>query len=339
MKSPAISKFLLGVFVLIVSIASNAQYPMSERWDHHKLTDSTLGDIHFHLYSKPSNEDKPLLVYLDGSGNYPLFYYNKDGNLGTTMTLDFDEFGKDFHIVTISKPGIPFEENLIYDEQGRSYFPMNETYLRKYSLDWRVKSCSLVIDFLVRKLNVSDKVIIMGHSEGGQVAPAVAVENERVTHLICMMNNGLNHFLDFIMNERLRAKNGEISTYQAQINVDSLFAQYESMQSNAKEINRYWYGETYLKWSSYTRTSPLESMKKLDIPILYIGGGNDSNQPIFGMDYVRLEFIRLKKDNLTYKVFPYLDHYFQEEKVSQTGEVTFEDHIKEVHRFALSWVI
>jgi len=54
----------------------------------------------------------------------------------------------------------------------------------------------------------------------------------------------------------------------------------EKIYANPSFIKDTWYGETYLKWSSFTKTTPLENMLKLTVPILYIAGGKNNNQTI-----------------------------------------------------------
>ena len=78
-------------------------------------------------------------------------------------------------------------------------------------------------------------------------------------------------------------------------------------------------------------------MLKLTIPILYIAGGKDNNQTILNMDYAKLEFLRKGKNNLTYKVYPNCNHYFQESFTTDVGKNIKTDKIDEVHQFALEW--
>ena len=48
-------------------------------------------------------------------------------------------------------------------------------------------------------------------------------------------------------------------------------------------------------------------------------GSEDPSSPIFGMDYVPLEFIRLGKTNLTYDVCLGCDHFLSQ-KISVDGQ-------------------
>ncbi|MEM9824847.1 MAG: hypothetical protein AAF985_27425, partial [Bacteroidota bacterium] len=222
---------------------------------------------------------------------------------------------------------------------GRKQYPLNEEYRRKYSLDWRSFSADRVIEDSFRKLRIdSSKVIVWGHSEGSQVAPAVAVENQRVTHVISMMGNSLNHLYDFILMERVSALNGEKLNEEAQSNIDSLYAEFEKIYNDPNSTEKEWFGETYYKWSSFTLNSPIDNMLKLDIPILYVAGGNDYHS-ILNMDYAKLEFLKQGKKNLTYKVFPNCDHFFLETKTHASGKKEWIDHMDRVNEFALQWII
>lgn len=311
---------------------------VTNNWETIGIKDSSLGEIKYHIYKNKIGEHKPLIVYLQGSKNFPLFWPNPNGWYSNSITLNVHSMSNDYHIVLISKPNTPLVDSLEIAPSGRKQYPLNQEYREKYSLDWRVNSADKVINDALKKLNVDySKVIIWGHSEGSQVAPAVAVKNKNVTHVISMMGNALNHLYDFILMERVSALKGEKSNEKAQSNIDSLYIEYEKIYNDPKSTTKEWFGESYYKWSSFTLNSPIENMLKLDIPILYVAGGNDHHS-ILNMDYAKLEFLRKRKNNLTYKVFPNCDHFFMETKTDESGKKEWIDHLDEVNDFALDWV-
>lgn len=329
-------------FLLLVFLLSNSTYGQHEsvtnNWKTVSIDDPDLGKVKYHIYKKSIDDRKPLIVYLEGSKNFPLYYLRPDGRYSTGTTLNFEAMSKEYHIVLISKPNTPFVDSIKVAPSGRKYYPLNEEYREKYSLDWRVNSADKVINDVQTKLNVDDsQIIVWGFSEGSQVAPAVAVQNKSVTHVISMMGNSLNHLYDFILQERVAALNGDKSNEEAQANIDALYAEYEKIYKDPSSTTKEWFGETYYKWSSFTLTSPVENMLKLDIPILYVAGGND-HQSILNMDYAKLEFLRKGKDNLTYRVFPNCDHFLMETKTDESGKKEWIDHLDEVNEFALEWV-
>jgi pimeloyl-ACP methyl ester carboxylesterase len=307
-------------------------------FQHYVLTKSKLKSFEVHVTKSESKTKKPLIIYLDGSGNFPIYYKTKAGRYNTSIAMDIKRYAKDYYIAVISKPGTPFKDTLQYSNSGRPYYPENDQYKELYSLDWRAETASEAINYLTKKMPIDKKrIIIIGYSEGSQVAPKVAVLNKKVTHVVCFVGNALNQLYDFILEARLKAERKQITTEESQQIVDSLYMEYGKIYQNPNAINQFWYGATYLKWSSFSKTTPLENMLKLDIPILYIAGGRDNNQTILDMDYAKLEFLRKGKTNMTYKVFPNANHFFQEETIID-GTIKKVDRIDEVHQFAIDWI-
>lgn len=329
---------LLLFACIISSLPAFAQSPMDTLFVHYTIHHPTLKDIDIHVTKDKSGKKKPLIVYLDGSGNFPIFSKTRDGRYSSSVPIRTRKYSKDYYIALISKPGVPFSDSIRIAPDGRRYYPETEDFYARYSLDWRTRAASEAIDLLIKKLPIdTDQVIVMGYSEGSQVAPAVAVLNKKVTHVVCMVGNSLNHLFDFLLDARLKAERNELSPAESQELVDSLYAQYEQIYRDPQSITKFWYGSTYLKWSSFSSVTPLENMLKLNIPILYVAAGKDHNQTILGMDYTKLEFLRKGKVNLTYKVYPQSNHFFQE-RYEADGRVKEADRIDEVHQAAIDWI-
>lgn len=73
-------------------------------------------------------------------------------------------------------------------------------------------------------------------------------------------------------------------------------------------------GHTYKYWSSMLSVNPMDSLKNLDIPILAVIGGQDEMTPVESVTYLRSEFERLGKKNLTIHIFPGCDHVLNDSK-------------------------
>ena len=301
------------------------------------LKDSLLGNVNFYVTKNKIDEEKPLLVLLDGSGNTPLYSLIKksDGSaqIFGSVSFRYNSLSDKFHVVLISKPAIPFLDSLSvdsYKEFLEKYKPSKE-YNEKISLEWRVSSASKTIDFLTKELSIKDnQVITIGYSEGGQVVPKLALKNDKVTKIVNIVGGGLNQFNDFITAERLKAQKGLISANQAQIKIDSLYLKFEDIYQNPLSTDKFWLGHTYKRWASFCKDIPLEDMVKLKIPILLISAGNDENSPITGIDYVKLEFIRQNMNNLTYKVYPNCDHWFNDQSLDT-------NLLKEMMDYVIQW--
>lgn len=270
-----------------------------------------IGEVDYYLSIDSINISKPLLVYLDGSGAFPLFQKISKG-IGSTVVLDFNELKNDYRILLISKPGIPFIDTVGNDDNGFPLYEEPSEYKEKLSLNWRVSTADNIIDYLIDKKLISpSKVVVLGFSEGAQVAPFLARTNKNVTHLLLFGGNGLNQFFDPIISVRMKAITGQLSEAEAQKDIDSLFTQYESIYNDPLSTNKNWWGHTYKRWSSFTQEDPYKCLLDLNIPIYFANGSLDENS-VLSADYIKLEFIKNRKQNLTYKTYSSYDHQFNE---------------------------
>ena len=309
-------KILFVVFAFCLNV-SYGQTDFKKEMKIFSFDSPKYGKIEFCTYNSTIDKKKPLLIFIHGSGNEPTFAYHKD--LKSYNWAAFREVGnyKDkFHVIFVSKPGVPLFDTVQKDPVNfkTSYKPTKE-FNEKYSLEWRAETASLIIDNAITLLPVeTKKIIVIGHSQGGQVAPKIAVLNKKVTHCVMLNCNSLNHLYDFILQERLAAQKGEKSFEESQNNIDSLFADYKRIFAEPESRTKFFDEETYYRWASFSDETPLENMLKLKIPIYVIAGGKDILGSVtMNTDYVQIEFLRYRKTNLTYKVYPNANHFLQDE--------------------------
>ncbi len=327
---------ILGLLSTIATV--QVKTPEEYGLKSYALNDTVLGKVNFYVTKNDIKKSKPLLIILDGSGNLPIYYQiNKPDSTkeiyGTTP-FRYNSLSKKYHVVLISKPGIPFSDSLNANSRRefiKKYKP-NKEYTEKLSLDWRVNSASKIIDFLNTELPIkNNEIIVIGYSEGGRTAPKLAVVNKKVTKVISIVGGGLNQLYNFIIEERLNASKGLITQEEAQQNIENLYKQFQDIYKNPNATDKFWLGHTYKRWASYGMESPLENMLKLNIPILLVTAGNDKNSSILGADYVQLEFLKNNKSNLTYKVYPNCDHYFIDKKNNSRK-------MNEMIEYVFSWI-
>ena len=165
-----------------------------------------LGKIEYCTFNSSINKRKPLLIFIHGSGNFPTFHYRNDLKQYAWSAFSIlQKYKDDYHVLFVNKPGIPLFDTIQIDPKtGHFDYPQNDEFDRHYSLDWRALAASMIIDRAVKDLLVDrTKIVVMGHSQGGQVAPKIAKLNQKVTHVVMLNCNVLNHLYDFILQERL----------------------------------------------------------------------------------------------------------------------------------------
>ena len=305
---------VLFMLLCILSAITHAQEITPEQlgFIESKLTTKELGEVNYFITQSDNSDKKlPLLVYLDGSGAFPLFQQVEQG-IASTLVINYQQLKQNYRIVLISKPGVPFIDTVGRNANGFPTYDSPKEYIEKISLKWRVESANLIIQDIINKHDIdTSKIVVFGFSEGAQVAPAVAANNKAITHLLLFSGNGLNQLFDPIVNARMKSQRGQISEQSAQKEIDSLFEQYKDIYKNPNSTNKTWWGHTYKRWSSFANTSPLESLVDLDIPIYLANGSLDENS-VLSADYLNLEFIKKGKTNLTYKTYSGYDHQFNQ---------------------------
>lgn len=304
-------------------------------FESYSIQDSRYGTINYYVTESEQESQKPLLLYLDGSGPIPLFQQMERG-LGSSVVIDWQNLQEEYQIVLISKPGIPLVDEVEMDPKAGPQYDAPAEYRQRLSLDWRVGTADSVIKRLLAK-GSDREVVAFGFSEGAQVAANLASTNTEIDYLLLFSGNGLNQLYDFIINARLKAERGQISHRQAQAEVDSLYNVFDDIYANPESTSLFWNGHTYKRWASFASNPPFEALRQVSIPI-YIANGSRDRNPVLSADYTRLEFLRYGKTNITYRGYPDYNHQF--------AKLIFEDgqfkqavpNIREVVTDAFDWL-
>lgn len=331
-------KYITFIILTFLYCRVAAQTPKEVGLIHHAINDKQLGDINFYVTDTLHSLNKPVLLYLDGSGDSPLFTY-RPGTNGTfirysSIPFDYKSLAVKYHVVFISKPNVAMADTI----KDNNLYLINSTYNQFLSADWRVNSASKVLAFVQKKYKVNSKrVVVFGYSEGAQVAARLAATDKKVTHCMAFVGGGLNQFFNEIINYRISAQKNEISHQEAQTSIDSLFNEFQKIYNNPGSTRDFWFGHTYLRWSSFCAVPTIEYLTKLSIPIYIAQGTMDESTSILSSDYIRLEFLRLKKNNLTQRIYPDCDHMFNKMSIVN-GETVYENILDSVIYDAINWL-
>lgn len=330
-------KFLyLIVSILFINSSVFGQSDFLSEMDLYKYQHNRLGAIEVGIFKAEKMGKKPLVLILGGSGLEPTFKYNlEDKQVYCSGFWGFAKFKEEYHIAYINKAGIPLYDSI---PNNNSEYPVDSIAIHDNTLTWRAESASYVINKLRKELKPT-KIYVIGHSQGGQVAPKVAVLNKNVDKVVIMSANALDHIYDRILIARQKAANHLMTQDEAQYVVDSLFKIQKEIYQNSKSTKKVFWGETYNKWYSYSKTTPLENMLLLDIPILLIASGRDiDGSYIANTDYAMLEFIRKGKNNLTYKVYPNYNHIYMETQWKLGEEIGLGFKANQVIKDVFDWI-
>lgn len=323
------------LLLLCCTIQLHAQKPEQLGYKPFTIKDGKLGEVHYYVSQK--NIDKPLgiLLYIDGSGAFPLFQHTARGTM-STIPLDMQAMGDKYHVIIISKPGVPFIDSVQRDPvTGAPTYNAPQEYTQRLSLQWRADAADAVLKDAMKQIPCNKAhIAIMGISEGFQVGAKLLGMNKSITHALLYVGNGLSQLYDFTQQQRADAIAGKITHEQAQQNIDSIAQVFKDILTHPDATDKEWYGHTYKRWSSFGSYVPASDILKTNIPLYIVAAMKDHNSSIAGTDYLYIESIRQGKKNIDFKFYPY-DHYFNE--YGEDGKPTG-NHTLDVVNEGIAWL-
>ena len=229
--------------------------------------------VKYVILSKRGEEKKrkPLFIFCQGSLARPLKILADDASY---PFLPFSEeiLLQKYHIIIISKPGIPLEVNVKDLKRDYTYpktgLPSQE-YILNNSLEYYYKRNNFLLKKLIKEPWVDSKTIVAaGHSEGSYIALKMAENNRKITHLIYSGGNPLGRMMSIINQDRKNPKEKESSVVN-----DIEFWKKVVKNKNYRETNQE--NTSFYEYSlSQNFTKPLLDLK---IPVLVTYGTRDQN--------------------------------------------------------------
>lgn len=178
--------YILILFAITSSLSNaqvaNIQYLENLPYDKYEL-EHREDNLTFYLSVNSSKQQLPLVVFVQGSGMNSLFSKAESGRIrseyGHSSLYDISE-GK-FRILIVEKPGVQ------YLQTGHS-----KSFDHKFSLESWAETIVKAINYTLENEQIAkDKVLIIGHSEGGLVASRVArLLNDKVSNVAILAGEG-----------------------------------------------------------------------------------------------------------------------------------------------------
>lgn len=274
---------------------------------------------------KPQN----LVVFIQGTDPYPVFFYQirNDGtaNLIKWFNDDYKTLDPTYAYAIIAKPGVAGIFN-------KDNFSVPETYHKYNYREYRVSQISRTIDHIKRNhLKSPQKIIVYGHSEGAQIAAALATVNKDMTHLGFWSGNVLNNFYEFALFERIAALKKDQTDSAAHANITGIVHWYQDVLKNPISTELDQSGYTNRRWSSYEE-APVNDLLKTKIPVYAVFASGDESTPIETAYLLPIQFIQHRKENLTFEVCLDCDHSYRE---NRNGKMV--NHWPEIFRQFMEW--
>jgi hypothetical protein len=194
---------------------------------------------------------------------------------------------------------------IVYEKRGISYKNTVMDSCYKYSSKQiRVDDGLAVINEYLKGVDYSTPVILVGGSEGGDIASVIASKEKRITHLI-LISSGGGLSQETELKILLHNKPGYLGL-KSEVELDSIINDIYTSSDDLK----LWAGHPYRRWKSYLRDSSIIYLKNLNIPIAILHGDSDINVPVESAREIKKYFDLNDKHNVAYIEYKYVDHGF-----------------------------
>jgi pimeloyl-ACP methyl ester carboxylesterase len=319
-----VNYFLNIVFTLIVILCS-AQNGADVRKLQVNYKDTNVDYV---VLSKLGDKDvkKPLFIFCQGSLSRPLQIKSGDSAF-PLLPFDLDIILKNYHLILISKPGIPLSEDVKNLNSDYSY-PKDKLAAKEYiinnNLDYYYKRNNFILNKLLKEKWVDKKkIVVAGHSEGSYVALEMATHNTKITNLIYSGGNPLGRIMSIINENRqdsYEKENDEKETLE--------FWQKTVENKDKKELT-----QENTSFYQYTLSQDFtRDLLKLKIPVLVTYGTKGQNA-IFN-DYLNVLTIQNHKTNFTFITFFNCEHNFF--PIKKNGEIDYT--VDNWRKVAYEWI-
>jgi pimeloyl-ACP methyl ester carboxylesterase len=257
----------------------------STGFDAFTATDKLDRKIAYYL-ERADAKPLPLVVILGGSGCESVWAKRGDKVSGRFQNV-VRAIGKGrVRTMTVEKPGVPlFNEGKV----PGTALECPKAFLEEHTLDrWAEAVSAAIADAVTRPGVDKSRVLIIGHSEGGISAAAVAAKQPLVTHVASLASNGPSQLYDFAL---LDGDNGE-----------RVYKEFAAVQADPLSIEKFWRGHPHRRWSTFMGTSTLEQLLRSKAKVFLAHGTKDTAVPVAAFDILKAELTARGRSPQTLRV-------------------------------------
>jgi|GEM_PF-618795 len=245
--------------------------------------------LHYYvaMSTTPSRVPRPLIIYLDGSGcNSQFFVRDK--------RLSFTSFGAFTKLAPFAVVAAPEKRGINFGFAGKrgSGEGCPDDYTRYACMETRLTDTIAMIKAVKESIPVSDRILIIGHSEGAPIAAYVAERLPEVTHVAFLSGPGASQIFDRIIIARKEARAEGKSAEEAEKIVTGLENYFRDILAHPDSIDKFFQGHTYKRWSGYISHPALESLMNSRARLFLAQGTEDDSTPVESFDAMVVEAIR-----------------------------------------------
>lgn len=267
MKFGIIISFLLSANLLFAQKAKIDFLP-AQPYDKYELK-TQKDTITFYLSVTAHKENLPLIVYVQGSGMNSLFENKNDKIVATSGHMSWFNAGKEkYRCLVVEKPGVN------YLQKGAS-----TDFDKRFSLENWSNTIVTAINYVVQNEKIDkSKILLAGHSEGGVVVSRVAnLMQDKISNVAIMAGEGPSQIYSLYKfaddGTFFNTKEHNMPTSEERIKY--VTEKWRDILADPTNTDKKFWGFTYLRWSSFSKTSVIDELSNYNGKILILQGTAD----------------------------------------------------------------
>lgn len=279
---------LLSVFVFSVQLSSCSSSVSIQAEQNIINADDGYPIVTYELISDvPGSNKIPRAIFFYIQGSEFESVINKTGMLASSVILG----GK----------------MIVSEKRGVSHNSINKDECYKYDTkECRVNDNLKVIKEYLKRFPSDIPVILIGGSEGGDIASVIASMENRISYLILIgSGGGISQEAEL----KLLSKTGRADFGNGYTTIlDTLFDEIK----NSIDDSKIWAGHPYRRWKSYLNDSSASYLEKTTLPVLILHGEKDNSVPVESARELYAFLNSKGKQNIKYIEYKNTDHSFKD---------------------------
>jgi pimeloyl-ACP methyl ester carboxylesterase len=247
-----------------------------------------MPDVRF--YVSTTQGKAPLVLFIQGSGCAPVIYEAAAGKPAASV-FSMVPLGRTgaYAAMAVEKPFAP----AIPPASAGGATGCPAAFNAHFSMDTWLGALKTALGHALALPYVDrSRVLVIGVSEGATMAAALARDVPAITHVALLGATGPSQYYDFVVNAY--AQGGDDAGRLRRL--AELDAAVAAIQAEPGSGQKFVWGHSYRRWSSFFRESSLDNLARSRARVYLLSGMRDTNVPVLSTEAMHAQLKMLGRD-------------------------------------------